>query len=59
MRQTGEWLEGTIPSILKRPDLRRSIHLALFEQHVVIAVGIERRVQVDQVKKSCREISPL
>ena len=48
---------GPVPGIAERFDLRGRLAAALlFEQDVVIAVGVERRIEVDQIDGGAREV---
>jgi hypothetical protein len=60
-----DFLEGTcgfgvpLPGILERLDLRRSLRaVTLGEQDVVAGVGIERRIEVDEIDALIGDVSP-
>src|SRR3546814_5625023 len=46
-----------MPGILERLDLRVAVRaFGRFEQHVVIGVRIERRVEIDQINAAIRDM---
>ena len=46
-----------VPGVLKGLDLRRAaLPLGRFEEEIVVALGIERRVEVDEVNGFAREV---
>ena len=48
-----------MPRVLERGYLRLGLRARfVLEQHVVIAVGIERRVQIDQVNRLVLDVVP-
>jgi hypothetical protein len=50
-------VERVIPFIAKRLDLRLAINtILLFEQHIIAGVGIEWRVEINEVYALIRDI---
>ena len=46
-------------SIFESHDLRIGIHPALvFEKHIVVAVGIERRIEINKIDRLIPDILP-
>lgn len=42
-------LSVPFPSVLKRLDLGRSLHTMLTKEHVVVLLGVEWRIKVDEI----------
>ena len=51
-------LQAPLPRVLERRDLRLGLLAALFgEQHVIVGVGVEGRVEVDQVNSGIGQVA--